>query len=456
MDNIFALGAGKTGEYLGKEIGLVMAGGEVIDGAGGTIHTTTVTYPERAFDGNPATYAYDGGTPEWPFLLGKQWDAPKLVKNVEVKGASIGFANSATTPASVDMYLEGSSDGANWDVLGSVLDTANGPDYVTVDVPYDGNTQYLYHRIRIEDPSGAGNGAVNSTISSIIFSAGAPSTTSTIVTESTASTKDKQFIDGGLHNNLACTMADGSVVEAKVASVSEEVVLGVEQETIVQPHVNTSAFGGCIIEAKTPLAAGTVISALGGTGSAGTELAFGITKQLADIHNHEIVVRTGTHTIAVLGEFEYEAVDYTVPDDGNTYYLCVFHISGAIGYADNGATGVQYAASSVASVVGDSIVSASTTTMPAYAYKSATPDGVKTTAILTEAQVDVPVGVAIPDRYTHSATEITSVVLSDRLVLSSNKVVLPDNAELKQIAMAVRASGDMCFTDGKIYIQETM
>ncbi len=306
-DNVFAIGAGNTGEYIGKPIELALAGGGEVDGAEGTIHTTTVTYPEKAFDGDPATYAYDGGTPEWPFILGKLWDSARVVSSVHVASITTGWSNIVGTPASVEIYLEGSNDGMSWDILGSTGAIVN-VESADVNVVSASAIAYTNHRIRLEDLIGTGNGAVNSMVSLIEFTEVSNTTAQVLVFTSVESITDKLHTDGGFHNNLDCTMLDGSIETAIIESVSEELV------------------------------------------------------------------------------------------DGKF----------------------------------------------------------KTNATLSEALADVPVSVTIPDRCTYTPTDVTASLSGEALKIKSDKVQLPDNAELKQIAMAVRATDDMCFTDGKIYIQETM
>ena len=228
-DNIFAIGVGKTGEYTGKPVKLEMAKGDslvpLLTAATDQGHTVTQTslYSAgfaawTAFSGNTAAGYLSLVSSVAPQGFTIKFDARKTIANYMMRGSTndIGIMH---MPKSWNLY--GRDTGGEWELISAVTDQ---PSWIELEERDFVGKGLSYDECKLditETHSGSGYFAIGG----VKFFKQA-STASSLVITSTESVKSKIFVTGGLHNNLDCTMADGSVVKAIVASISEEVVEG--------------------------------------------------------------------------------------------------------------------------------------------------------------------------------------------------------------------------------------
>lgn len=80
-----------------------------------------------------------------------------------------------------------------------------------------------------------------------------------------------------------------------------------------------------------------------------------------------------------------------------------------------------------------------------------------TTATLSKALVSVPTVVKLPDRYTESPSGYNFAVIGERLRITADEIILPENLDIRRVGMAVKPlvkSYARRFKSGRIYIKE--
>ncbi|SDL07942.1 hypothetical protein SAMN05660337_2007 [Maridesulfovibrio ferrireducens] len=215
-ENIFALGAGITDEYLGPEVGLTLDGGEGIAFS----NYNTVASTDRLFaTTNQMGIAY----------------TPTSDQTLTSASVELNSTNAGKTHAGVFLWVNETTLGDQVGAWGDELDMVVGKNtFPLPNVAVTSGTKYCVVlfvttvgtvSIIASETGGTieayrSDGVVEPWRMEIMKAEEGTSTTSSIVTISDTSKAAMLYILGGSHNNL---LIDGNI-DAKVASVSEEII----------------------------------------------------------------------------------------------------------------------------------------------------------------------------------------------------------------------------------------
>ncbi|WP_291328058.1 discoidin domain-containing protein [Desulfovibrio sp. UCD-KL4C] len=303
-----------------------------------------------------------------------------------------------------------------------------------------------------------GSTSIESTLPAFIDES---TTASQIVLASSESIKDKIFVEGGIHNNILCD----DTIDAKVSSVSDQV--SVSEDVSLIPTMTGETTDGVTITSNRNYAGSwypwKIGDKLGGVLDAFSAVFVDPTDLIIDFGEAKRVTKYRI-SAPMLGTWfpqrcpkswimygSMNGTDWTEVDnvtDQSSWTegeIKEYSLSTAVDYrffklsisANNGSSSGEYVAIGELEL----LEGAFTTT---------------TTVNLETPLVKVPAKVAIPDRYTLFPTGYTSELSDGKIKITSDKIVLPENEDNKQLAMAVRSPEDIRFTDGKIYIQEKL
>ncbi len=442
-ENTFALGAGGVGEYIGPKINLALQSSSkrialtagMLTNPVGTLNSFT---PAALIDDdvNVSAGFYTDSSAIGTTLHFDLGNAVNIAK------FTIGCHNAPVCKWGV-WYSDNNSD---WVDTGLIIDvgarfTVDGNNF---DVVIDKGAHRYWKWVKT---NAAAAGGWHTEIA--IFAVDATSiTTSKLVLTSTGSIAAKLFVENGFYNNILCDDA----IEAKVVSVSEESsTLNEDYTTNLETSSSASWPNSWWIDRINKLPDGAKITAIGVKAStAVTGGKLGIWKKNED----------GTVTLMAMvvpinsGVGNYEPVDLATP------FQCIAGIEYFVGFGESSVGKIHYHSVTDgawrfdgSANIGDTFTVTLNPNAPDWsiAYEVSS---VKTTVNLEIPLAKVPTKVAIPDRYSLTPSGYASELSDEKLKITADKIDLPDNANLKQLAMAVRSPEDMRFTDGKIYIQE--
>ncbi|CCO25098.1 hypothetical protein [Maridesulfovibrio hydrothermalis] len=279
---------------------------------------------------------------------------------------------------------------------------------------------------------------------------GTGSTTSALVLSSTESIKDKIFVTGGLNNNIN---ADSTVVD--VASVSENIVAGPLANVV--PAMTSNTTDGFTVISPTDDADDIAMwNSCDGSAEGlsvwyiaafPSPLRGTITFDKAyDVVGYRIRTRIGNTVPTRMPK------DWTVRNQADAI---VDTRSGEIDWLDEWREYIFSTPQNMTEFTLDitSVVNSTSFEIGAIEVLVATEEYTTTVNLVTPL-AQVPTTVAIPDRYTLTPAGITSQIVGAEQKVTAESISLPDNSDLKRLAMAVKGPAGTTFKSGKIYIME--
>ncbi len=458
-ENIFALGTGRVGEYIGPKVDLELVGG------------TPVEYPYAPTaaqgNGNPVTVVSNVLVPSGTTITAlavRQNAAHQYISaftNQRIGLVKKVGLNSYVAAKWFSGYDNTGSDSFEYMTLPTTYTVpADGSDYY---LAYQTPTYYDYAQdagdvggaVSSQVPEGSNLGTLSfvGKVGVMGYKTVTESTTSKLVLTSAGSIAAKLFVEGGLHNNVLCDDA----IDAKIASVSEEIVDG--EPTNIVPLMTGSTTKGFSVSSPTDNPSSPTLAMWN---------AFDGKNDGSSVWYLGAFVNPLFGTITF--DKEYIVVGYRMrPRDGNPVSSrspkdwTVKNQSGTV--IDTQTSQINwldewreftFATPQVMSAFAfdiTSVVSGASFEIGAIEILVKSSQ-IKTTVNLETTLAKVPTKVAIPDRYNLTPSGYASELSDGKLKITADKIELPDDANIKQLAMAVRSPEDMRFTDGKIYIQE--
>ncbi|WP_421901313.1 LamG-like jellyroll fold domain-containing protein [Maridesulfovibrio sp.] len=471
------LGAGATGEYLGPEKELQLAGGEPVESP---IPTGT-----ELGNGNPALLISKLAIPAGTTVSQLGAGNPKGTYAHAITNEKIGIVKrtgadayevvkwwsgySHTGSSSIEYMDLGENytlpnDGGDYRIL------FTSPDYVAAIGCTAGEAGGRNDCISGYPAAGESVGTLswNSYAASVGYKRVSLSTTNEIVVESNDSIKDQIFTAGGLHNKL---LVDGQLVEVESVSETSSTKLPKNEgswNSTVNGDRQMGSIGGGIL--RTPaffftasfdkLTSVTLKHARDTTDCVVYAEVYTVNSEnkpetLLGSTNQVQLASPAEHTFTFSSQ-----VDMTV---GSKYWIVFRTASGTadwfvetVSYDYSGEYYAAYYDSSISvfdlaqnwsNAFGNELPRVNVVGIQGTKY---------TTTVTPKTELSkIPTSVAIPDRCTLAPASYTCDLNGDDLKVTGAEIALEDNPDLKRLAMAV-SGDDLTFKGGKIYTKEKL